>query len=336
MRLAKCSVVRLLLPFLLFICWHGHVQAATQVCGNIVGEHWSKANSPYLVTCDVRVATLTIDPGVWVLFQSNCVFEVDGTLLAVGTPDQPIVFTRTNGVGGWQGIYFNYCGPESVLVFCTISNSVNSGIRILGDSVSQIQNCTVANNITSKDGGGVWVNLTGSDQALKNCLIANNSAANAGGGIYANITPPHQMDIEGCVIAGNTATNPAVSDNAGGMLVYGSTLMRNCSLRTNLGIASGSAVYSEGGELAIYNCEFSGNEGGGGLGGVVYVFADSSLIVANCSFLGNVARTPNFATGIFVFGLAKTGGITNCTFAYNNQGRDGHGCTGGSPSCTGC
>src|SRR5437868_1172953 len=74
--------------------------------GNIVGEVWTKANSPYLIDGDILVAGLQIDPGVQVLFLSNYVFEVAGVLNASGTAQEPILFARS-GSRQWEGIFFN-------------------------------------------------------------------------------------------------------------------------------------------------------------------------------------------------------------------------------------
>ncbi len=96
----------------------GRSQAATEVCGLINNDHWTKAGSPYPAPCDVVVlGSLTIDPGVWVLFQTNAVLQVNGLLTAVGTADDPICFTRTNGPEAGRGFYFNYASPASQLAY---------------------------------------------------------------------------------------------------------------------------------------------------------------------------------------------------------------------------
>ncbi len=85
---------------------------ATQVCGTLSGTlHWTKANSPYLATCDLYLqsGTLTIDAGVEVLFAQETGFEIGhANLLCNGVIDDSIKFTSFDGSRGrWEGLYFN-------------------------------------------------------------------------------------------------------------------------------------------------------------------------------------------------------------------------------------
>ncbi len=60
--------------------------------------HWVKENNPYVVTSDLVIPegrTLVIDPGVDVLFDGNYSILIRGTLSAVGTENDPIVFRST-------------------------------------------------------------------------------------------------------------------------------------------------------------------------------------------------------------------------------------------------
>ncbi len=89
----------------------GRVQArptSIDVGGTLtVDTTWTKANSPYIVTSSVYVATgvvLTIEPGVLVKFAQNTGLYVQGNgqLLAVGTVAEPIILTslRDDSHGG--------------------------------------------------------------------------------------------------------------------------------------------------------------------------------------------------------------------------------------------
>ena len=83
------------------------------VCGDLLGEHhWTAADSPVLVTCDVELwGTLRIDPGVVVRFRYNSSrrdlrVRTGGRLLAEGDADNPIVFTSEDRVvpSSWGGV----------------------------------------------------------------------------------------------------------------------------------------------------------------------------------------------------------------------------------------
>jgi len=76
---------------------------------------WIPAESPYMVVGNIRIfagATLTIQPGVTVIFQEDIRSEtglyirVDGTLTARGTVTAPIVFTSENKASRWGGIVY--------------------------------------------------------------------------------------------------------------------------------------------------------------------------------------------------------------------------------------
>jgi hypothetical protein len=82
--------------------------AGTIITSNITADTtWTLANSPYTLTATIEVvdgATLTVEPGVEVRSEGNGL-DVAGTLLAVGTANQPITFTATSATpGSWGGI----------------------------------------------------------------------------------------------------------------------------------------------------------------------------------------------------------------------------------------
>jgi hypothetical protein len=67
------------------------------------------SNSPYTVSGNLTVpngVTLTVEPGVTVRLRKNCGITVYGRLLADGTTNQPIAFTRYPGDLNWERIMF--------------------------------------------------------------------------------------------------------------------------------------------------------------------------------------------------------------------------------------
>lgn len=86
--------------------------------GTIVGSgRWDYSEIPYLIAEDIRLPTsveLTIDPGNTVQFQTDSAdLTVEGTLTAIGTPEEAIHFTSLRDDPGtrWGGLVFS--NPEA-------------------------------------------------------------------------------------------------------------------------------------------------------------------------------------------------------------------------------
>lgn len=240
------------------------VRAATPVCG-VVSGHWTKANSPYVATCDLLVADLTIDPGVEVVFAGNYVCEVAGTLAAVGAPAEQIRFTCTNAAVGWQGIFFNGNQPGSELGFCWIEGSKNSGVRIT-NTIADVHDCTFTANSASHGGGLCFSGASG--LSLSNCVFAANKASLEGGGLY--VTGAGDVSLVNCDFVQNLVSSSGGSNRGGGASFAGTGLvvMQQCQFTSNHVSGAGS---SSGGAGALFskhvtadNCDFVGNSVYGG------------------------------------------------------------------------
>lgn len=67
-------------------------------------------DTTYCVDDTIYVSSLTILPGVNVIFFGDYLFQVDGILTAIGTREDSILFTKADAdsVDGWAGIFFNH------------------------------------------------------------------------------------------------------------------------------------------------------------------------------------------------------------------------------------
>lgn len=334
---------------------------ATPVCGTIVNGHWTKADSPYIVTCDILVATLTIDPGVEVLFESNYVFEVAGQLTALGTAEAPIVFTQTNNAGGWQGIYFNNTGPGSQLVYCSIFRAVNSAVRLAMSAAPLIRFCRFSGNSTPTTGGAIDADVPAGDLVLDGCLFETNSAASHGGAVHASMGSGAIRIINGCEFSGNIAHPGSGNGNfvGGALYVIGNADIANAVFTNNVSVSRCSgglgcdvtgyagAAWLQGGNSTIRNSVFVGNttrainagtcfsdSDSRSWGGAIYL-SDGVLRISDTILTRNVTeatgcRTSRAGSGLFV--NSGTCALVNVTCAYNSN--DGIYVAGGATGIT--
>lgn len=94
---------------------------------------------PYIVVSDIEVPfgkTVTIEPGVVLLFQNFTGFQVQGQLISEGTKDKPIVFTsefdgryhpdstQIANPFDWNGVYIHKDAFGSRFKYCKVNYSV--------------------------------------------------------------------------------------------------------------------------------------------------------------------------------------------------------------------
>lgn len=100
------------------------------------------ASKPYLVYDYLKVKpdhVLTVEPGVRIYFHKNARLYVEGTIKALGTFEDPVIFqgSRTEAVyrnipGQWEGIWLMPGSSNNMFVYSRIRNALNG---IIADSL---------------------------------------------------------------------------------------------------------------------------------------------------------------------------------------------------------
>ena len=295
---------------------------ALDVGGHIQTTTWTAADSPVRVVDTVYVdvgATLTIGPGVDVLFDADVPFCVAGALVAEGTATDSIRFLP-GSAESWSAIHF---GLESTgdLAFVRVSgahapypmdlgepygSSAGGGMSCYGATLS-LSHCAISGNESEGIAGGLAFRSCAVEMEL--CVVVGNRSDEMGGGVYASAG---SLNMTGCVVADNTPygvysfdsneltmTGCTVSGNAfdpddpaegGGLGVcYASATLSECLLEGNVGPWSGGGVWVEGGEAVLSGCKLIGNASPQGSALSVW---RSSADVLNCTVAGGVAPEP--------------------------------------------
>jgi len=214
------------------------INAQTPIYGGSVSGTWDLAGSPYMVYDEITVEeteTLTIEPGVEVRFLGWTKFIVDGTLIAVGTDTNRILFTANDtSQYRWHGIRIIDNDNTITLDYCIIEHGL-----------TDLSQGTYPENA----GGGIIIfNCLNATITISNTEFRYNQAL-FGGGLEcdnANATIDH------CTFTYNTAM-----DRGGGIQLYG-----NCNpVVTNSTFTYNHAEKDGGAATCDLNCscEFIGN-----------------------------------------------------------------------------
>ncbi|MFG0317927.1 MAG: right-handed parallel beta-helix repeat-containing protein [Planctomycetota bacterium JB042] len=301
---------------------------STSVGGPIFASTtWTTAGSPYCVTSSVIVgngATLTIQPGVTVVVNQNLSISVgssvfgSGTLVAIGTPGQPIRFTGALGTpGSWNELFFD---PVSTDASYGASNEYVAG--------STLQHCTV--EFAGGSGTGA-LRVNECSPFLSHVTVRDNTSD--GLVVTHSVSPfPPPLRIESCQFDANTKNGLTLSTGNG----VGHSVL-DCSAQANslrgfsivsapsLTFSRNTATKNLGGGIAISGCanavitENTADENkGAGSGGGFSIFSSPTSVIED-----NSARDNQSSSG-GGFSLSSCGGSTlSRNSAIENQANQG-------------
>jgi len=134
------------------------VVPASTLAGNTT---WSAASGPYHVTGNVTVpaaATLSIQPGTTIYFDTGVGITVNGQLTAQGTPGQRIRFTHVPGSSAyWAGFSFSNARLPNTLAYADFEYAGSAAQAIyIQNSQVLIDRMTFLNNNQSSKWFDIW------------------------------------------------------------------------------------------------------------------------------------------------------------------------------------
>ena len=294
--------------------------------GNVSGT-WTLDGSPYYINGEITVpndSTLTIEPGVEVVFLGHYKLNVQGRLLAVGTQQDTIRFRAADTQTGWHGIRFEdtpSTNDTSKVFYCSLkygNANTGSGLDRSGGAmlISRfdkvlVSHCLFDSNKQSGDGwhppeadGGIFVfyasttitnstfsNNTSSKSSALGCvycpnvIISNNVFHNNTGRYGALACCYYSRGT----ISGNFFYNNVATEAAGGLLIDngGAPTIANNVIVHNQGFVGGILCYKGGKPVLIGNtiAYNTASYAGGGVG----CREDGNPVLVNNIIFGNAA-----------------------------------------------
>lgn len=264
--------------------------------------------------------TLTVSPGVVVVFNDFYRILVEGAMISVGTENEIIEYTAADTSGyfndfshiGWNGIDFdNPVGSmddndSSHFAYCSFAFAQEfddwdggAAIMIYAFSKLMIEQCLFQNNYSYGTGGAIGIQ-SDAEPVISNCQFLGNNAGYGGGainvGCYDDYAVFDQPVIRNCYFSGNKSWYEGGSSYGGGAVkLSGSTdaLVINNYFENNSSLSQGGAMISSGyANPWVVNNVFTGNTAGhnGGAIGLKYYaggyFLNNTIIMNTSEHYG--------------------------------------------------
>lgn len=286
--------------------------------GSIMSPVWTPENSPYIINGTLEIAsgaTLKIQPGTEVRFNSGAKLLVKGELQVLGTVSDPVMLTlntASSTAARWGGIEFADSSTDANFSNDTyqsgsiIQNAIikfSEGIKCDDASPyianNQFLNNTVGVNVVGTTGsaGGMVMDTTSSSSnasKLKTIRIYNNTFSDSGIGIIINrnngqdyIVTPVGYDYLGNQLATSYLDKNTISGSTVGIQVTNGdgNVITNNTIRYNSGAALTLAAASR--SNAVQNNDLNNN-------------AFGIVSASNASFIAQNNIKNNSDTGVVI------------------------------------
>ena len=314
---------RIILFIVLFMSAASYASKITVNTDVLSDTTW--AADTVLVESDINISNgvaLTIGSGTQVLFSDHFKLTVSGTIYALGTENDSIVFSALDTSGFWQD-YAQNTGSWSGIEFTQASQQADTSL---------FQHCVFkyakATEVNDNAYGAVIYAVNAAPLTITNCSFRNNSAFNGGGAIYAKNT--------GLQLSNSNFINNNGYKNNGGAVYYFSYAefnMQNCYFQNNNAYKGGAVYLLDIAETYIDHCEFYDNSAKKMSNVITDAYGAAISIYRSIYF-----SDPMYATITHnkIIGSRATSGsvyfeelvdavIENNTFAYNIAGNTGAG-----------
>jgi len=196
------------------------------------------SSGEYIINSEITIApggTLHIEPGTELYFTEEAGITTRGTLKAIGTEQQQIVFTAKDK--HWRNIFIHgEHANDTTLQYCHLSKGkARRGGGIFIDKANPtIQYCTIMHNQAEWGGG---LHLDRSNPTLKKNTIMHNQAEDLGGGLFLQESEP--------TLEKNTITNNQAEAGGGLFLRESEPTLKKNSIMHNQAEAGGGLFLHE-------------------------------------------------------------------------------------------
>jgi hypothetical protein len=317
--------------------------------GNVSGT-WTVADSPYIINGHTRVPageSLTIEPGVEVLFNGPYYMRILGDFLAVGAESDSITFSSASGSNVWKGFKLDSLAAASDTVrfsFCRITRMSGGNIAVINTHKLIFEDNRMYGN--TGHFAGCFYTYNSNFQARRNKFNNNSTTSQSDGGVFY-VTDGYPI-IEDNIFISNTASYSGGAISLWRQNGYTSPMIRNNYFENN-SAGSGGAIVVHSNTVPTFSGNTFVNNHVSGDGGAIWIgyvqagtiqFIDNVFTENNCPQNGGAVRiisskvnflndlfesnnTNNYCGGALQIEDGSTVDIAKCRFTDNYSGQGG-------------